>query len=201
MSFRSAAAVSVIAVCLAAGSSLAQVNVAAWLSADNRYDLYVGTGTGTTTMIGGVADWTRADLWNLQVSTGYIYVASTDFGAPYGLGGYLSIDGGEFLALLPGSGWESYVVPGGGNHPSQAVVDSSITDANAGNLWAPVSAGTAVPGFGLPHFYGSLPAQGCIWDPRSQGGSTVIFRYSLVPAPGAVLPLAGSLLAFRRRRA
>lgn len=200
MPCRAKAAVPGIVLCLAAGSSLAQVNVAAWLSADNRYDLYVGTGTGTTNMIGGVADWTRADLWNLQVSTGFIYVASSDVSAPYGLGGYLSIDGGEFMALLPGSGWESYAVPGSVNHPSQAFVDSYITDANAGNLWAPVSAGTAVPGFGLPQFYGSLPAQGCIWDPRSQGGSTVIFRYPLVPAPGAALPLAGGLLVFRRRR-
>ncbi|MFZ2873421.1 MAG: hypothetical protein WAZ94_02945 [Phycisphaerales bacterium] len=188
------------ALCLASGGAVAQVSVAAWLSADNRYDLYVGTGTGTTSMIGGVNDWSRADLYSMQVSTGFIYVAASDFGAPYGLGGYLSIDGGEFLALLPGSGWESYLVPGAANQPSQAFVDSYISDANAGGLWAPVAAGTAVQGFGLPQAYGSLPVQGCIWDPRSQGNSTVIFRYSLVPSPGAALPLGGCLLAFRRRR-
>lgn len=200
MSCRLVGCVAGAALGLASGGAVAQVSVAAWLSADNRYDLYVGTGTGTTSMIGGVNDWSRADLWNLQVSTGFIYVAATDSGAPYGLGGYLSVDGGEFLALLPGSGWESYLVPGAANHPSQAFVDSYISDANAGNLWAPVTAGTAVQGFGLPQSYGSLPVQGCIWDPRSQGGATVIFRYTLVPAPAAVLPLAGGLLALRRRR-
>jgi hypothetical protein len=184
------------------------VNVDIWLSADDRYDLYTGTSGGTTSFVGGVAGWSIATNYNVAVPAGnYLYSVAADIGAAvWGLGGYLSLDGGaNYAAILPASGWEVALIGYSQSWPNQATVDSWIVTANSNNDWVPVVSASASPGFGLPANYGSVtrPALGSVWELSSvsQPFSTVVFRYHVVPEPASLVALMigfGILTLWRR---
>lgn len=193
-----------------AGAAQAQVNVQGFLSADNQFDAFTGTTSGTVAHIGGQNDWNGVSFINtVFTSSGYVYVAVSDYGAVFALAGYISTDGGtSYNPILPGMGWESYNAgPNSFMHPNQASINALITAANAGGGgsgggtgWVAATAGTASVGFGLPNDYNGMPALGSIWDPRADVNETVVFRYQIIPAPHSMAPLVAGMIALSRRR-
>jgi hypothetical protein len=172
------------------------VNADIWISADDRFDLYAGTGAATTSFIGGFAGWSVPNNYTPNVPYGdYLYVVAADIGAAvWGVGGYLSEDGGSnYTPIAVGTGWEAAHVGYSLPWPNQATVDSWITTANSNNDWVLPAPSSASPGFGLPTDYGSVtrPALGSIWAPTSVGTpfSTVLLRRRLVPEPASIVVL------------
>jgi hypothetical protein len=187
------------------------VNVDIWISADDRFDLYSGTSAATTSFVGGFAGWSVPNNYTPIVPYGdYLYVVAADIGAAvWGVGGYLSVDGGSsYSPIITGTGWEAALVAGSSlPWPSQATVDSWIATANSDNDWVPAAAASASPGFGLPTTYGSVtrPALGSIWEPTAVATpfTTVLLRRSLVPEPASMFLLLvamGIALACGRTR-
>ncbi len=191
-----------------ASAAQAQVNVQGFISGDNQFDAFTGTASGTVTHLAGANDWNQVQSFSTVFSSsGYIYVAVSDYGAVFGLGGYISTNGGaSFDAILPGMGWESYNAgPNDFVHPDQNAINAFIAAANAGGSgggsgWVPATDGTATISFGLPPDYNGMPALGCIWDPRADVNETVIFRLLIVPAPHSAAPLVAGMIALGRRR-
>lgn len=183
------------------GAAHAQVNVEGYLSGDNQFVAYTGTASGTTSPFASLGDWASYVTFNTVVTgNGYIYIAVTDYGDVFGLGGYISVNGGT-SPIIAGMGWESYNLGAGTTTtPDQAAIDGFIATANAGNAWLAATAGTAVISFGLPADYNGLPTLGCIWDPRADVNETVIFRLLIVPAPLSAAPLAAGMMVLTRRR-
>lgn len=207
-----------VALLLSLAALSAQVNVEVWMSADDQFYLYHGPASGSPlTPVGGYLGWGTANHYTFQVSANhYLYVVARDIAAGvWGLGGYVKIGSGPWVAITPGSGWEAvwignYPPPNDYYMPDQATVEGWIASANSGNAWLPAVAGTAVPGSGLPNNYGGMPAQTPIWQDRPaswrdrQGPyDMILFRY-LVPEPTSMAVLGAGLaglLCRRRRRA
>ena len=170
-------------------------NVDIWISADDRFDLYTGTGSGTISFVGGQVGWTSVGHYNFAPPYGNLYVVGADTaGVVWGLGGYLSLDGGaNYNPILPGAGWEVAFIGYNVAWPNQSTVDSWIAAANNNGDWVPVVTGTATPGAGLPSNYGSpsRPALVSNWHPSalSQPFATVLFRYPVVPEPASMVAL------------
>lgn len=184
----------------------AVVNVDVWMSCDNQFELYTGTALSTTgSVIGGVNNWAAATNYVFGTNPGdYLYVVGADYGAVFGLGGYVSIDGGTtYTAILAGNGWESVRIGPATAWPAQPLIDTWISNATLGGLWTPSVAGTGVVGFGLPATYGPMPALGCIWDAQADVNDMVLFRYRVVPSPITAVPfgvvLVSGLMTRRRR--
>jgi hypothetical protein len=172
------------------------VNVDIWISADDRFDLYSGTGAATTSFVGGFAGWSVPNNYTPNVPYGdYLYVVAADIGAAvWGVGGYLSEDGGaNYTPIVVGTGWEAALVGFNQPWPAQATVDSWIATANSNNDWVLPVPSSASPGFGLPTDYGSVtrPALGSIWEPTgvAQPFSTVLLRRRVVPEPASAVVL------------
>jgi hypothetical protein len=183
-------------------------NIDIWMSTDDRFDLYTGTGGGTSSFVGGQFDWTTPGHYSFALpNCNYLYTVGADvFGLVWGLGGYLSLDGGaNYNPILPGSGWEVAFIGNSVPWPNQSTVDSWIVTANSNNDWVPIVPGSAFPGFGMPTNYGSVtrPALASVWHPSalSQAFSTVLFRYHVVPEPASevVLMIGLGIVALWRR--
>lgn len=216
-----------LVVCLVAASVCRADDWTMHLTCDNQFDLYFGTPGATTSFEGGGTSWSTTYTFSAtgRAPSDYIYVAtaSDQTQAQGFIGDFTnttaartSFTGDAVWQVFNAGAYLSQMGLGSGPwpaslQPTRAQVDTAIAYANANNRWvAPTSGGqNGVGPWGLrPNIDANAR---WIWynangspDP-TQGSFNhdefLVFRLAgIVPAPGALAPLALALLGASRRR-
>ncbi len=193
MSSTRIASVAVLASLLASGIANAQVTISGFATADNSFQASIST---SATDAG--TPWFSGDSWPTTFSgstvitdpgTYYLQVRAQDFGRPEMFIGYFTLTGPDATfangsQVLTTNTTDWVVSTAGFGISTQA---PALLGPNGTSPW-----GTRV----------EMPGAQYIWAPQYANGIAFFTAsFTVVPAPGALLPLAGGLLAFSRRRA
>lgn len=202
----------------ASGISAGAVQVAAELTVDNVYGLYVGK-PATVSLVGSNNDWTTVESYNFQANAGdFVYIAAWDTGGPQSFQGYAQAQGGSRFRSNAAD-WV-YTVVSASSLPGWSAIDGpqpglvSLRAALGTASWSTVGSAIA---------HGEAPwgakvsdvATQWIWADTTEAasvtdGQMVVFRtasaiVSDVPEPSqaAMLALGLAVVVFlvRRRRA
>lgn len=194
MSSTRIASAAVLASLLASGVANAQVTLSGWVSSDDAFQASISTSptTAGTPWFNSVATWQTPVFGSTVISepgTYFLQVRTQDFGRPE-----------MFLALFTLAGPDASFANGTQELRTNTIDWVVSTEGFGVNTTAPILLGPN--GTGPWGTFANMPGADYIWAPTyANGVAFFTASFTVVPAPGALLPLAGGLFALRRRRA
>jgi len=177
---------------LTSGLANAQVTISGFATADNAFQASISTSptdAGTPWFSG--SSWPTTYSGSTVITepgTYFLQVRAQDFGQPQ-----------MFIGLFTLTGSDATFANGTQELRSNTIDWVVSTEGFGVNTTAPSLIGPNGFFWGT---FASMPGADFIWAPQyANGVAFFTASFTVVPAPGALLPLAGGLFAFSRRRA